>query len=102
MNIYNLRNKLKQRYFWLSVYQIAILVMLIAMLFFFSDSSLLKRRKYEKEIKVLKSQIEYYRGQTEIDRTKLEELQSNRDNLEKFARENYLMKRKNEEVFVID
>lgn len=96
------RKILRRRILSLSIYQIAILVALIAMLFFFSDSSLLKRIKYENEIRDLKSQIEYYRNQIEIDKAKLNELQSNLENLEKYARENYLMKKENEEVFVIE
>lgn len=86
----------------LTTFQFVILLVLIAMLFFFSDSSILKRIKYENEIKNLESQIEYYRNQTEIDKEKLNELQSNKDDLEKFARENYLMKKENEEVFIIE
>ena len=96
------RKILGKRVLSLSVYQIAILIALVAMLFFFSDSSLLKRIKYENEIRDLKSQIEYYRHQTEIDRVKLNELQSNIENLEKYARENYLMKKDNEDVFLIE
>lgn len=91
-----------KRVFGLTIYQIIILLVLIAMLFFFSDSSILKRAKYDNEIKDLESQIEYYRNQTETDKEKLNELQSNTDNLEKFARENYLMKKENEEVFIIE
>ena len=86
----------------LSVYQITLLLALIAMLFFFIYSSPFKRMKYSREIKDLKTQIEYYRNQTELDKAKLDELQSSLDNLEKYARENYLMKRKNEEVFIIE
>lgn len=93
---------LKKRFAGLSVYQIVILLVLLAMLFLFSDSSMLKRMKYEKEIRDLKSQIEYYRNQTEADKIKLHELQSSIENLEKFARENYLMKKENEEVFVLE
>ena len=93
---------LKKRFLGLSVYQIAILVILTGMLFLFSDSSMLKRIKYENEIRDLKSQIEYYRNQAETDKMKLHELRSNKENLEKFARENYLMKRENEEVFIIE
>ena len=93
---------MKTRVLSLSVYQLIILVALIAMLFFFSDSSLLKRMKYENEIRDLKAQIEYYRNQTEADKAKLNELQSNVENLEKYARENYLMKKENEEIFVIE
>lgn len=102
MRFINLRNRFKRRYMGLSVYQITVLLVLIAMLFFFSDSSLFKRMKYSREIKDLKTQIEYYRNQTELDKAKLDELQSSLDNLEKYARENYLMKRKNEEVFIIE
>lgn len=102
MKFVELKNKLGRRYMGLSVYQIIVLVVLIAMLFFFSDSSLLRRMKFSGEIKGLRSQIEYYRNQTEIDRAKLEELQSSLDNLEKYARENYLMKKRDEEVFVIE
>ena len=96
------KETLKRRFMGLSVFQIAILVILSAMLFLFSDSSLLKRMKYENEIRDLKTQIEYYREQTETDKVKLHELQSSSENLEKFARENYLMKRENEEVFIIE
>ena len=85
----------------LTVYQIAILFVLIAMLFFFSDSSVARRLKYESQIKDIESQIEFYRHQTEMDMEKLNELQSNKEDLEKFARENYLMKKEDEEIFII-
>ena len=85
-----------------SIYQLVIILVLLASLFFFSDSSIIKRVKYEKQIRDLKTQIQYYRHQTETDKQKLKELQSNKDNLEKYARENYFMKKENEEVFIID
>ncbi|MDR0421560.1 MAG: septum formation initiator family protein [Proteiniphilum sp.] len=85
----------------LTSWQIVILVVLIAALFFFSDSSISKRMKYESQIIGLESQIEFYRRQAEADGKKLRELRSNTGDLEKFARENYLMKRKNEEIFII-
>ncbi|NLJ00950.1 MAG: hypothetical protein GX371_07365 [Bacteroidales bacterium] len=90
------------RYFGLTAYQIVILLVLVVMLFVFSDSSIPKRWKYESEIKDLESQIEFYQKQTEIDREKLDELQSNTEDLEKFARENYFMKKENEEIFIIE
>ena len=85
----------------LTTYQIIILLVLIAMLFFFSDTTVTKRMKYESQIKDLESQVEFYRKQAEIDRGKLNELQSNKNDLEKFARENYFMKKENEEIFII-
>ena len=50
----------------------------------------------------MKNQIEYYQEKTETDKRKLNELRSDKDNIEKFARENYLMKQENEEVFIIE
>ena len=82
--------------------QIGVLLFVIVMLFVFSDSNIKKRIDSDTEIRSLKKQIEFYRKKIEADKTKLYELQSDKDNLEKFARENYLMKKENEEVFVID
>lgn len=45
---------------------------------------------------------EYYQSQIQDTRIKLKELSSDKDKLEKFARENYLMKRDNEDVFIIE
>ena len=83
-------------------YQLVILLFLVVMLFFLSDSSIPKRIQFDTQIKELESQIEFYHQQTETDKKKLNELQSNNDDLEKFARENYLMKKENEDVFIIE
>lgn len=96
------KNLLSKRILGFSTYQIVFLVVLIAALFLFSDSSIQKRYRYEKQIQELKEQIEFYRHQSEIDKQRLHELQSNKENLEKFARENYLMKKENEDVFIIE
>lgn len=82
--------------------QILILIILIVMLFFFSDSSIPKRIKNESQIKELEAQIEFYQEQSKKDKEKLDELQSNKEDLEKFARENYYMKKENEEIFIIE
>lgn len=92
---------LNRRRFGISGYQLLFLVILVLSLFLFGDNSIIKRIKYEKEIQHLESQIEFYRKKTEIDRTKLDELKSNKENLEKFARENYLMRKDGEDVFII-
>ncbi|NLY24596.1 MAG: hypothetical protein GX042_06240 [Bacteroidales bacterium] len=91
-----------KRVLGLTSYQIVILLILIVMLFFLSDSSVTKRIKFDTQIRDLESQIEFYHEQTESDKEKLNELQSNNDDLEKFARENYLMKKENEDIFIIE
>ena len=50
----------------------------------------------------LNSQIEHYRNKTIEDKQKLQELQSDKDRIEKFARENYLMKKPDEDVFLVE
>ncbi len=50
----------------------------------------------------LNNQIEYYREKTVEDKQKLQELQSDKDRIEKFARENYLMKKEDEDVFIVE
>ena len=95
--------KRKKRNKWgLTSLQIGVLFFAIVMLFFFSDSNIKKRIDSEREIRSLKKQIEFYKKQIEEDKTKLHELQSDKDNLEKFARENYFMKKENEEIFIIE
>ncbi|MCE5205869.1 MAG: septum formation initiator family protein [Porphyromonadaceae bacterium] len=91
-----------KRVLGLTITQIIVLLVLVLMLFFFSDSSVTKRIRYETRIRNLESQIEFYRNQTKIDKEKLNELQSNKEDLEKFARENYLMKKEGEDVFIIN
>lgn len=44
---------------------------------------------------------EYYREEIEKINNDLRELKSNKKQLEKFARENYLMKKDNEDIFII-
>lgn len=55
-----------------------------------------------RNINNLENEKEYYQQKIEIDSKKLKELKTNDENLEKFAREQYLMKKPNEEVFVIE
>lgn len=53
------------------------------------------------KINQLENEQKYYREKIEEDKRKKEELLGNRDNLEKFAREQYLMKKENEDIFII-
>jgi cell division protein FtsB len=70
--------------------------------FFISESSIFARFSYDAKIMELNSQIEHYRNKTIEDKQKLQELQSDKDRIEKFARENYLMKKPDEDVFLVE
>jgi cell division protein FtsB len=90
-----------KRTFGLSIIQLSILGVLVIILFVFSDSSIFKWANNQTTIRTLNTQIENYRLQTETNSRKLQELRSNAQDLEKFARENFLMKRDNEDLFII-
>jgi len=93
-NISRLLNILKNKY-------VLTLLVFFIWLLFFDQNNLLDRKKYVKEYKQLLKDREYYLEKIEEDKRRLEELQTNDENLEKFAREQYLMKKDDEEIFVI-
>lgn len=53
------------------------------------------------EIRQLEDDREYYLEQIQKDSARLSELTTNKENLEKYAREQFLMKKNNEDVFVV-
>jgi len=81
-------------------YIIAITVFAVWIMFF-SQYSLTDRFRLAAEINEMEQDKEYYREQIVRDSIRLQELTTDRENLEKFAREQYYMKKKNEEIFVV-
>ena len=67
----------------------------------FDKYSFIDRLQLRSKINQLENEQKYYREKIEEDKRKKEELLGNRDNLEKFAREQYLMKKENEDIFII-
>ena len=77
------------------------MLFLVWVVFFDSNSAMFMYKQYN-ELKDLKKQ-EAFLAQEIIDMTKQkEELFSNDDMLEQYARENYFFKKDNEDVFVIE
>ncbi len=68
---------------------------------FFDRNDLISQYDYRTQVAKLESEKEFYIKETEKSRKDLDELSSNKEKLEKFAREKYLMKKENEDVFVI-
>lgn len=68
---------------------------------FFDDDNLIERFRYMHEINSLRNDKGYFQQKISEDSERLKELKTNKKNLEKFAREQYLMHRDNEDVFVI-
>lgn len=69
---------------------------------FLDENSLLRRFKYEREISQLKEEIEKYRVDYEENTQRLNELNTNPDAIEQVAREKYMMKKPNEDIYVFE
>jgi len=68
---------------------------------FLDENRLIDRIDALKEVINLEEQNEYYKTQIQENTKRLNELRTDKKNLERFAREQYLMKKPNEEIFVI-
>ncbi|PKQ65617.1 hypothetical protein BZG02_01020 [Labilibaculum filiforme] len=70
-------------------------------LLFFDQHSIWERKGNENTIESLEKEKAYFIEKIETDKNRIHELKTNRKNLEKFAREQYLMKKKNEDIFIM-
>lgn len=69
---------------------------------FFDANNLVKWSKIVINISEQESQKRYYKEAINSIDEKLNELSSNRDSLEKFAREQYLFKEDDEDIFIVE
>ncbi len=77
------------------------IVIFIVWLLLFDSNNLIARYKEMKELRNLKIDREYYIKKIEADKQKLHELKTDNQNLEKFAREQYRMKKADEDLYII-
>jgi len=68
---------------------------------FFDHNNLADRHELSNRIDELERQKVHYREEISNNIKRMEELQSDPENLEKFAREQYLMKKPEEDIFVV-
>ncbi len=76
-------------------------LLFLAWLLIFDENNLIAHRRNKERMKVLKEQMEYYKEKIASDNRKIEELRSGRDNLEKYAREQFYMAKPDEDVFIV-
>jgi cell division protein FtsB len=77
------------------------LTIFIIWIILLDTNNLVERVRQISELHKLKNDREYYAKKIEEDRRKLNELKTDNHNLEKFAREQYKMKRKDEDLYII-
>jgi hypothetical protein len=76
-------------------------VAFLTWMLFFDRNDLMSQYEYRTQLNKLEAEKEFYTVESAKAVKDLNELTTNQSKLEKFAREKYLMKKENEDVFVI-
>lgn len=69
---------------------------------FFDANSVVNILSARRRVSALEAKRQYYEQRIAEDRERLHDLQTSRVSLERFAREQYYMRRPNEDVFVVE
>ena len=80
---------------------VIILIAFIIWMLFFDENSYLIHRELNTEIKKLEESTKYYKTEIKKNKKMMDNL-NNPKSLEKFARETYKMKKKNEDIFIVE
>jgi len=86
---------------WMKNKYILTLLVFLVWIILLDPNNLISRVRELKTRNRLEREKEYYMGRIEEDRRKLDELRTSNENLEKYAREQYRMKRPDEDLFII-
>ncbi|MFD2529196.1 MULTISPECIES: septum formation initiator family protein [Polaribacter] len=80
---------------------VLIFIPFLIWMLFFDENSYLVHRKFNQEIKDLESTISFYKIKIAEDKATIKKLGDSLQ-LERFAREKYLMKKENEDIYIIE
>jgi cell division protein DivIC len=86
---------------WLKSKYFICLAAFVVIMLFLDKNDVFTQLARVRELRELKQSKEYYSTQIASERKELEALKNNPATLEKYAREKYLMKRDDEELFII-
>ena len=86
---------------WLKNKYIIAFCVFAAIMLFFDKNDVFTQAARNRQLKDLEESKQYYSERIATERKELEQLKSNPGTLEKYAREKYLMKRDNEDLFLV-
>ncbi len=86
---------------WMKNKYILTILVFLVWIILLDPNNLISRVREIRALKRLEQEKEYYMARIEEDRRKLNELRTSNENLEKYAREQYRMKRPDEDLFII-
>ncbi|MCC8170469.1 MAG: septum formation initiator family protein [Parabacteroides sp.] len=76
-------------------------IVFLALTFTAGDSNLYRRYQYDEKIRMLEKEIKQYQEEIKENNEKLKNLRTDKEGLERFAREEYFMKKENEDIYII-
>lgn len=98
-----MKEKLEKIWNYVRIHKYGVtLVAFILIIGVLDENSWIERLKHRREINKLNTEIRHYRKQFEDDSKLLKEISTNPEALEKVAREKYLMKKDNEDIFIFE
>jgi cell division protein FtsB len=86
---------------WLKNKYLVAICLFAAIILFFDKNDLFTQVARNKQLKQLQESRDYYVAQIAAEQKELDKLKTNPATLEKYAREKYLMKRENEDLFLV-
>ena len=88
-----LRKHFRLRWLWITGF--------VVFMAFFDENSFMQSYHLENRIKELERDVNHYKSVSKESRERLDELHTDHENLEKFAREQFLIKQPDEDLFII-
>jgi cell division protein DivIC len=95
------KDKFQKLWFFIRNKYVLTSIIFFVWLFVFDQHNLVDRIKAHQHLNQIRQDTAYYSEKIKTDRENINLLETNKDNLEKFARERYLMKAPDEDVFII-
>ena len=78
-----------------------ILILFLIWMFFFDTNSFFIHNELNHDVNALENNKEFYKEEIKKDKVFIEKMKDS-DEVEKFAREEYYLKKENEEIFIIE
>ncbi len=86
---------------WLKNRFVLVGLVFLVWMIFFDSNDLISQYKYKRKLNQLEENKNFYLEQIELVKKDKEELFTNLEKLEKFAREKYKMKRDDEDLYIV-
>ena len=96
--IENLKNKIPR---FLQNKYLIILILFLIWIAFIDNNNLIKQYKFKQNIKSLEEKKQFYINEIYNDSIELSDIINDSNKREKFAREKFLMKKENEDIYII-